>query len=77
MFPLDRDSPVPLADQIGQRLRALVEDGRWPPGAKLVSIRQLAQQLAVSPNTVVVAYDRLVASGLIESRGTAGFFARC
>jgi DNA-binding transcriptional MocR family regulator len=74
MFPLDRDSPVPLADQIEQRLRALVEGGQWPPGAKLVSIRQLAQQLSVSPNTVVVAYDRLVAAGLIESRGTAGFY---
>ncbi|MEW6703770.1 MAG: PLP-dependent aminotransferase family protein [Pseudomonadota bacterium] len=74
MFALDRDSPVPLADQIEQRLRALVQAGQWPPGAKLVSIRQLAQQLSVSPNTVVVAYDRLVAAGLIESRGTAGFF---
>ena len=75
MFLLDRDSPLPLADQIETRLRALIEGGQLPPGARLMSIRQLATQFGVSPNTVVTAYDRLVAAGLIESRGTAGFFA--
>jgi DNA-binding transcriptional MocR family regulator len=74
MFSLDRDSAVPLADQIEARLRALVEAGQLPAGARLPSIRQLAGQLGVSPNTVVTAYDRLVAAGLIDSRGTAGFF---
>jgi DNA-binding transcriptional MocR family regulator len=74
MFSLDRDSSTPLADQIEQRLRALVHGGQLPPGARLNSIRQLAHRLGVSPNTVVAAYDRLVAAGLIDSRGTAGFF---
>jgi DNA-binding transcriptional MocR family regulator len=76
VFPLDRDSDVPLTDQIEARLRALVESGQLPPGAKLTSIRALAGQLGVSPNTVVVAYDKLVAQGLVDSRGTAGFFVR-
>src|SRR5213596_2079878 len=74
MFSLDRDSPLPLADQIEARLRALIDSAQLPPGAKLMSIRRLAGQLGVSPNTVVAAYDRLVAAGLIDSRGTAGFF---
>lgn len=74
MIPLDRNSAVPLADQIESRLAAWVQAGRWPAGAKLLSIRALAAQLQVSPNTVVTAYDRLVAQGLIDSRGTAGFF---
>ncbi|HUG21346.1 PLP-dependent aminotransferase family protein [Piscinibacter sp.] len=74
MFSLDRNSPVPLADQIEARLRALIKDGQLPAGAKLTSIRTLAAQLGVSPNTVVTAYDRLVAAALIDSRGTAGFF---
>lgn len=74
MFALDRDAAVPLADQIESRLRALVESAQLPPQSRLPSIRQLAQQLGVSPHTVVTAYDRLVAAGLIESRGTAGFF---
>ena len=74
MFPLDRSSGVPLADQVEARLRELIEAGRWPAGARLPSIRQLAGQLGVSPNTVVTAYDRLVAAALIDSRATAGFF---
>lgn len=74
MLSLDRDSAIPLADQIEARLRTLVEAGQLPAGARLPSIRQLAGQLSVSPNTVVTAYDRLVAAGLIDSRGTAGFF---
>ena len=74
MFPLDRQSTVPLADQIESRLVALIDSGQLPAGAKLTSIRALATQLGVSPNTVVTAYDRLVAQGLVDSRGTAGFF---
>jgi DNA-binding transcriptional MocR family regulator len=74
MFPLDRTSSVPLADQIESRLAGLIAAGQWPPGARLPSIRALAAQLSVSPNTVITAYDRLVAQGLLDTRGTAGFF---
>ena len=74
MFSLKRDTSTPLSDQIELRLRELIADGRLPAAARLISIRQLASQLAVSPNTVVTAYDRLVALGLIESRGRAGYF---
>ncbi|HJV63216.1 MAG TPA: PLP-dependent aminotransferase family protein [Albitalea sp.] len=74
MFPLDRHSPTPLADQIEAKLRSLISLGQLPAAARLPSIRVLAGQLEVSPNTVVTAYDRLVAQGLIDSRGTAGFF---
>ncbi len=74
MFALDRNSSTPLADQIELRLRELIANGQMPAGARLPSIRQLAAQLQVSPNTVVTAYDRLVALGLTQSRGTAGYF---
>lgn len=76
MFSIDRTAPTPLADQIELRLRELIAGGLLPAAARLLSIRQLAAQLAVSPNTVVTAYDRLMALGLIESRGTAGYFVR-
>ncbi|HJV70862.1 PLP-dependent aminotransferase family protein [Ideonella sp.] len=72
--PLDRSSAAPLADQIESRLALLIGSGQLPVGARLTSIRALAAQLAVSPNTVVTAYDRLVAQGLVDTRGTAGFF---
>ncbi len=74
MFSLDRNAPGTLTDQIEWGLRQLMASGQMPPASRLLSIRQLAAHLAVSPNTVVMAYDRLVALGLIESRGTAGYF---
>lgn len=76
MFTIDRASPVALSKQIEDQLRQLVERRALPGGAKLMSIRQLATQLAVSTNTVVLAYDRLVAAGIIDSHGTAGFYVR-
>jgi DNA-binding transcriptional MocR family regulator len=74
MFSIDRSSPVALSSQIETQLRRMVESHALPGGSKLMSIRQLATQLAVSTNTVVVAYDRLVAAGIIDSQGTAGFY---
>jgi len=75
MFSIDRLSNIPLSNQIEENLRRLVESRVLPGGAKLMSIRQLATHLAVSTNTVVVAYDRLVAGGVINSHGTAGFLS--
>lgn len=74
MFTIDRSSSIPLAGQIESSLRALIASQTLAGGAKLMSIRQLASHLAVSPNTVVLAYDRLVAAGVLTTHGTAGFF---
>jgi DNA-binding transcriptional MocR family regulator len=45
------------------------------PGARLPSIRRLAEQQGVSKSTIVEAYDRLVAEGEVEARPGTGFFA--
>src|SRR6201986_5645842 len=45
------------------------------PGAKLPSIRRLAEQQKFSKSTIVEAYDRLVAEGEVEARPGSGFFA--
>lgn len=74
MNTLDRKSPTPLSDQIEAQLQEQIASGRLLAGARLVSMRRLASQLGVSVQTVVVAYDKLAASGAIESRGTSGFF---
>ena len=68
MFELTRDSHQPLVDQICERLTQLVRHGQLSPGTRLPSIRKLARQVGASPFTVVDAYDRLVARGVIESR---------
>ena len=74
MFELTRDSHQPLVDQICERLTQLVRHRQLSPGTRLPSIRKLARQVGASPFTVVDAYDRLVARGVIESRAGRGFF---
>jgi DNA-binding transcriptional MocR family regulator len=74
MFELTRNSEVPLVDQICERVMQLVRHGQLAPGTRLPSIRKLARQVSASPFTVVDAYDRLVARGVIESRAGRGFF---
>src|SRR5204862_4468671 len=46
------------------------------PGTRLPSIRDCAHESRVSRSTVVEAYDRLIAAGLIESRRGSGFYVR-
>ena len=74
MFELIRNSEVPLVDQICERVMQLVRHGQLAPGTRLPSIRKLARQVSASPFTVVDAYDRLVARGVIESHAGRGFF---
>jgi DNA-binding transcriptional MocR family regulator len=74
MFQILRSSRIPLADQLVQGLTTLIESGRFAEGARLPSIRFLARRSGVSPFTVGVAYERLLARGLIESRRGSGYF---
>jgi DNA-binding transcriptional MocR family regulator len=74
VFELSRETNVPLVDQIVERLTRLIRHGQLAPGARIASIRKLAKLTGASPFTVVDAYDRLVARGLLESRAGRGFF---
>lgn len=56
-------------------IRARLAQGQGRAGARLPSIRHLAKALAVSPSTVVEAYDRLVAEGVVQARKGSGFYA--
>jgi len=76
MFRLAHGSPVPLVVQIVTGFQQAIAAQRLKPGGKLPSIRQFAQAQGVSVFTVVEAYDRLVALGLVHSRPNAGFFVR-
>lgn len=63
-----------LTERIVAAIREAVAARRLPAGSKLPSIRQFASQHAVSTFTVVEAYDRLVAEGLLLARRGDGFF---
>ncbi|MFG1478980.1 PLP-dependent aminotransferase family protein [Xanthobacter sp. V4C-4] len=55
-------------------VRARIAARQLTPGARLPSVRRAAEALAVSVSTVVEAYDRLAAEGVIRSRPGAGFY---
>jgi GntR family transcriptional regulator/MocR family aminotransferase len=63
-----------LSARIYRQLLDAVLDGRLPPSARLPPTRDLARRLAVSRNTVAVAYERLIAEGFLTGRVGAGTF---
>src|SRR5260221_6989973 len=65
---------VPIYQQLYDHLRASILDGRLEKGAKIPSTRLLAAELGVSRNTVLNAYDQLIAEGYIESIAGKGTF---
>ena len=71
---LNANDGRPLVEQLVTSVRQHLEARLLRPGARLPSIRSLAVHLAVSRFTVIEAYDRLVASGHIESRRGSGFY---
>ena len=58
--------------QIAERIKKLVLSGVYPPGEQIPSVRQLALEAAVNPNTVQHAFTELEHQGIILSRGTQG-----
>jgi DNA-binding transcriptional MocR family regulator len=62
-----------LADSVVDRLQEEILSGARPPGSRLLSIRKAALEFDVSKNTIVEAYDRLVASGHVAARAGSGF----
>ncbi|HSY27139.1 MAG TPA: aminotransferase class I/II-fold pyridoxal phosphate-dependent enzyme, partial [Burkholderiaceae bacterium] len=71
---LSRDGGESLVEQIVRTVQARIDDKLLRTGARMPSIRQFAETHGVSRFTVVEAYDRLVARGLLESRRGSGFF---
>ncbi|MHA4866717.1 aminotransferase-like domain-containing protein [Duganella sp. PWIR1] len=71
-----RESGETLIDQIVRSVAARIDDRLLRGGARMPSIRAFAASHSVSAFTVVAAYDKLVATGYLESRRGAGFFVR-
>ena len=65
-----------LTEQLSNRFAERIRTRLLAGGARLPSVRQCAQQQGVSASTVVAAYDRLLAQGLVEARKNRGFFVR-
>jgi len=73
---LNPRSPIPLYEQIANRVRLAIASGELRPATALPSVRQLATELRVNPATVVQAYRDLESEGFVEMRQGAGTFVR-
>jgi len=72
MLLLDlRKSDGPLYRRVYLALKSMIRDGRLAPAARLPSTRELATDLQVSRNTVVMAYEQLLAEGYVVGRNRA------
>jgi GntR family transcriptional regulator len=71
---IDPSSHVPIYLQIANGVRAAVAAGVYRPGEILPSLRAMAIQVHVNPNTVQRAYDELEREGLVYSQRGRGLF---
>ena len=71
---LDQNAGVPLYRQLYEGLRRAILIGELSPGVKLPSTRALAADLSIGRNTVVNAYEQLLAEGYLEGRTGSGTY---
>src|SRR6476659_6699373 len=72
IMSVDRHSSEPMHRQIYGTLRRYILGGQVPAHTLLPSTRSLAEDLKVGRNTVIAAYDQLLAEGFIEARAGSG-----
>ena len=75
-LPLSRQAERTLAEQLAAHYAERIRQRLLLAGARLPSVRECARRHGLSPSTVVAAYDRLLAAGLVEARRQRGFFVR-
>jgi GntR family transcriptional regulator len=75
-FQLDLATGVPAYRQIIDQIHAALASGRLSPGHQLPTVRQMAVDLAINPNTVIRAYRELEIRGVLTTQqGTGTFIA--
>ena len=74
MLQIVTGDPRPIIRQITDGIKRLVAGGELQPGDALPSVRGLAQQLSVNPNTVAKAYAELALDGWLLSRAGLGLY---
>jgi DNA-binding transcriptional regulator YhcF (GntR family) len=71
---IDASSGAPPYEQVRAAVEVAVADGSLAPGTRLPTVRALAANLGLAPNTVARAYRELEALGLVVGRGRRGTF---
>ena len=73
-MPWNLNSDRPIFLQIVERIQTDIISGKYKPGDKLPSVRDLASEASVNPNTMQKAFSELVRTGLVYTQRTAGRF---
>ncbi|MFN9713558.1 MAG: GntR family transcriptional regulator [Planctomycetota bacterium] len=71
---IDPKSSTPIFRQIADQLRQAIESKVYKPGEMLPSLRAMAIEINVNPNTVQRAYEALEREGVVETRRGVGIF---
>jgi len=71
---INKNASTPISRQIIDQVRAQCLAGILKPGTRIESVREMARQLAINPNTVLRVYEKLTAEGLLDRRHGAGTF---
>lgn len=71
---IDNQSGVPFYRQIIEQVKYAISRGELSPGDRLPTVRQLAVDLSINPNTVVRAYRQLEIEGVLETQQGSGTF---
>jgi DNA-binding transcriptional regulator YhcF (GntR family) len=74
MIAIDTRSATPPYEQLRAQLVTQVQSGELSAGTRIPTVRKLAEDLGLAPNTVARAYRELEADGFIETRGRNGSF---
>ena len=74
MIHLDLHDPRPMYEQVVEQVEKLVARGVWQTDEKVPSVRQMAMELSLNPNTVQKAYSELLSRGIIYSVKGKGNF---
>jgi GntR family transcriptional regulator len=74
LFDINPTDAAPIWRQIEEGMRRMITLGALKPGDTVPSVRDLAQQLRVNPNTVARAYQRLTEHGVFAVRRGEGTF---
>ena len=72
MLHIDQSSPTPPFEQLRQQISAQIAAGNLLPGDRLPTVRRLAGDLGIAPNTVARAYRELEFDGVLTGRARAG-----
>ncbi len=74
MYEINLQSPVPLYEQVYKKVVELVAGGTLKPGSQIPSVRALAKELGINPNTIAKAYNQLENDKIIYTLAGRGSF---